>query len=234
MSASSFIILFQWLRWHQLYNGLRVIHERSLLRIVSILLCSSVVWGSLFALCYVGLSEIQSKHVLKELLMGTVFDLLFAALTMLLIFSTGIIIYSSLFASQESAFLLTTPVPADHIFSYKLQGAIAFSSWGFVLLGSPVLIAYGMVVQGGAAWSYYPSLLLFFLGFILIPGTLGALLTLILVNLVPRDRKQLLLAVLLVLLVPVVLFVWPGSARSAVSPSVRAIGSGPSLTRCGP
>ena len=79
--------------------------------------------------------------------MGTVFDLLFAALTMLLIFSTGIIIYSSLFASQESAFLLTTPVPADHVFSYKLQGAIAFSSWGFVLLGSPVLIAYGMVVR---------------------------------------------------------------------------------------
>ena len=125
--------------------------------------------------------------------MGWIFDILFGSLTMLLIFSTGIIIYSSLFASQESAFLLTTPVPDDHVFSYKLQGAIAFSSWAFVLLGSPVLIAYGMVVKGGASWPYYPSLVLFFLGFILIPGTVGALLTLIIVNIVPRDRKQLLL-----------------------------------------
>src|ERR1700677_1223203 len=207
---ASFIMLFQWLRWHCLCNGVRVFQERSLLRAGSIFLCSVVVWGSLFALCYAGFHEIDRNErlAIAAHFMGSIFDILFFSLTMLLIFSTGIILYSSLFASQETAFLLTTPVPADHIFSYKLQGAIAFSSWAFVLLGSPVLIAYGVVMKGGAAWPYFPALVLFFLGFILIPGTIGALITLVVVNIVPRDRKQLMLVVGLAILVPVGLFIW--------------------------
>ena len=73
---------------------------------------------------------------------------------MLLIFSSGIILYSSLFSSAESAFLLSTPAPADQVFAYKFQGAVAFSSWAFVLLGSPVLIAYGMAIRG--PWCLLP------------------------------------------------------------------------------
>jgi ABC-2 type transport system permease protein len=217
MNASSFILLFQRLRWQRLRNSFRVIQDRSLLRAVSILLCSALVWGSLFALCYAGFKEIDTKfgRLGSGLFMGTIFDILFASLTTLLIFSTGIIIYSSLFAAQESAFLLTTPIPADHVFSYKLQGAVAFSSWAFVLLGSPVLIAYGMLVKGGASWPYFLSLVLFFLGFILIPGTIGALLALLLVNIVPRDRKQLLAFVGLIVLVPLLLLAgrWVGMVR---------------------
>src|SRR5262249_47926606 len=107
-----------------------------------------------------------------------------------------------------SAYLLTTPVPDDHIFSYKLQGAIAFSSWAFVLLGSPVLIAYGAFINGGANWLFYPALALFFLGFILIPGTIGALLLLFLVNILPRNRKQLIGAIAVAILGPMAYFIW--------------------------
>src|SRR5262249_42544110 len=117
---------------------------------------------------------------------------LFLVLMSLLIFSTGIILFGSLFASHESQFLLTTPLPDDHIFAYKFQGAVAFSSWGFLLLGSPVLIAYGLVLPDGAPWYFYAVLPLFFLGFVLIPGSIGAILCLLVVNFVPRHRGQLL------------------------------------------
>src|SRR5262249_13741508 len=151
-------------------------------------LCSALIWGLLFYVSWRGFYELRERwdFPLDGMLMSLLFDLMFFSLTALLIFSTGIILQSSLFSSPESAFLLGCPVPDDHIFAYKLQGAVAFSSWGFLLLGSPILIAYGLVIGGGAPWYYYVVLPTFFLGFVLLPGSLGALLTLGLINFIPR------------------------------------------------
>src|SRR5205085_765596 len=77
------------------------------------------------------------------------------------------------------------------IFAFKYQGALAFSSWAFVLLGSPVLLAYGLVAH--VPWYFYALLPLYFLGFILLPGSLGALLCLLIVNCAPRRQRQLLI-----------------------------------------
>src|SRR5262249_2493920 len=118
----------------------------------------------------------------------------------LLIFSSGLILYSSLFNSAETAFLLSLPVRADQVFAFKYHGAIAFSSWAFVLLGSPILIAFGLAYT--APCHFYALLPLFFLAFILIPGALGALFCLLVVNFLPQHRKQLLLLAFLVATVP--------------------------------
>jgi len=196
-------LLFQRLRWRLLRNNLRVLLRGSLVRVATILLCSLLIWGSLFVICYLGFQELKSPGrwgvPLNMRIMVRVFDMLFIALTVLLVFSTGIILYSSLFSSAETSFLLSSPMRADQIFAYKFLGAVAFSSWAFVLLGSPILIAYGIQVENGAPWYYYVVLPLFFLGFVLLPGCLGALITLFLVNYVPRHRKQVLLVILLVL-----------------------------------
>src|SRR5205823_8466199 len=101
---------------------------------------------------------------------------------------------------SETAFLLSLPVSADQVFAFKYQGAIAFSSWAFVLLGSPILIGFGLVDE--APWYFYALLPLYFLGFILIPGSLGALFCLLVVNFVPQHRKQLLILALVVVFVP--------------------------------
>jgi ABC-2 type transport system permease protein len=102
----------------------------------------------------------------------------------------GIILYSSLFSHAEATFLLSTPAAADHVFAYKFQGAITFSSWAFVLLGSPMLIAYGLAFH--VPWYYYAVLPLFFVGFVLLPGALGAFFCLLMVNYLPRRPKQVL------------------------------------------
>ena len=45
----------------------------------------------------------------KGLIVGGLFDLLFFTLGVMLLFSTGIILYASLFTAPEARFLLTTP-----------------------------------------------------------------------------------------------------------------------------
>src|SRR5262249_59557128 len=89
-------------------------------------------------------------------------------------------------------FLLSGPARADQVFAYKFQGAVIFSSWAFLLLGSPILIAYGLAFS--VPWYFYVFLPLFFLGFVLLPGSLGALLCLLVANCLPRHFRHVLIA----------------------------------------
>jgi ABC-2 type transport system permease protein len=201
--------LFQWLRWALLCNTVDVLFRRSPGRLITIVLCSLLIWGGLFALGILGFTflKVEVGMLLTGALLSFLFNLLFVVLTVLLVFSTGIILYSSLFHSPESRFLLSTPAPADQVFAYKYQGAVAFSSWAFVLLGSPILIAYGLVLDD-APWYFFALLPLFFLGFVLLPGSLGALLCLLVVNFVPRRRKQVLVLAGLVVVAGSAGWVW--------------------------
>jgi ABC-2 type transport system permease protein len=159
-------------------------------RPLTILLVSLVVWVFVFGISWGGFWFLTREvHLPADgAIIGLLLDLLFLSLGALLIFSTGLILYGSLFGSPETAFLLSRPVADDQVFAYKFQGAVAFSSWAFVLLGGPVLIAYGLVCHG--PWYFYAFLPLFFLGFVLLPGSLGSLAALLVVNFVPRRRKQ--------------------------------------------
>lgn len=212
-------LYFQQVRWHQLRNACLQMFAHSWMRLFTILLCSGVIWGMLFAASWRGFHELKTRwDVPLDLhLIELVFDLMFFTLAMLLTFSTGIILYSSLFQSAESAFLLSAPVPEEHIFAYKFQGAVAFSSWAFVLLGSPVLIAYGLEVNEGAPWYFYASLPLFFFGFVLMPGAIGAVACLLLVNLLPRHRWQLLAGLIAVMVLSLIGWGYYAYRQSLVS-----------------
>jgi len=191
--------MFLRLRWRLLCNALRQFSQSSL-RPVSILLCSVVVWGFVFAVSYGGFEFLlQQSFALEGNIVGLLFDVLFAALAALLVFSSGLILYSSLFNSNETAFLLSSPAAADQVYAFKYQAALGFSSWAFLLLGGPILIAYGVALP--APWYFYALLPLFFVGFVLIPGSLGALLCLLVVTLLPQRRKHLLFAAALALAV---------------------------------
>ncbi|MGH7173144.1 MAG: putative ABC transporter permease subunit, partial [Gemmataceae bacterium] len=185
-------LLFQTLRSRLLCNSWRVMVGQSSIRPLIILLCSFIVWTFVFTISWGGFRFLESevRVSLTGEIVGLLLDLLFLSLAVLLIFSSGLILYGSLFTSAETAFLLSRPVAADQVFAYKFQGALAFSSWAFLLLGTPILIAYGLV--GDAPWYFYGLLPLFFLGFVLLPGSLGALAALLIVNFVPQQRKQVL------------------------------------------
>jgi ABC-2 type transport system permease protein len=211
-------VLLQWLRWRLLRNSFATLLHSSPMRLISIVLCSLVVWTCIYAGSIWGFHSLHLQQIpFAGGIIGTLFDMLFLALAIMLLFSTGIILYSSLYSSAETAFLLSTPAPADRVFAYKYQGAIAFSSWAFILLGSPILLAYGWVFE--VPWYFYALLPLFSLGFVLLPGCLGAFLCLLIVNFVPRRRKQVLLATALLLAAACILWGYrlSLSARAAVA-----------------
>jgi ABC-2 type transport system permease protein len=182
-------VIFQRLRYSLFRNALGLLLEQSTIRVISIVLTSLVVWGSIFGVSWMGFQFLANKQIpFSGAIVSMLFDMLFLSLSVLLIFSGGIILFSSLFSSTETAFLLSLPARADQVFAYKFQTAIAFSSWAFLLLGSPILIAYAVAYT--VPWYFYAMLPLFFVGFVLLPGSLGALACILLVNVAPRRLKQ--------------------------------------------
>src|SRR5438270_13784012 len=82
--------LFQRLRWRLVRNAGTLLIANSRVRLVSIVLCSLIVAGTVFAATYEGFYFLRLKEIpFSGRLVGTVFDFLFLALAVLLVFSGG-------------------------------------------------------------------------------------------------------------------------------------------------
>ena len=200
-------------------NHIRALLSVSRLRLLMIACCSAVFWTGLFGLFFEGFRFLDSYVETTNEIVEYVFSMFFLSLLIMLIFSTAIILYAGLFQSREATFLLTTPAPTDQVFAHKFFEAIAYSSWGFLLLGSPMMVAYGLTVRD-ASWAFYLAALAFLLAFVLIPGSLGAIAAIAVAVLLPRRRKTALAALVGVVTAAVAAFgvrVWktPGDALSS-------------------
>lgn len=183
--------VFRQLRLRLFRNGMRALIETSRVRLYTMIGTSLFVAAFVFGLSAFGFLELFGYKIpVKGMIVAGLFDLMFFTLGVMLLFSTGIILYASLFTSPETRFLLSTPARADRIFASKFQDAVMFSSWGFVVLGMPVLVAYGLTA--GVPLYYYPLLPLFLLGFVLLPGSVSAVVCLLFMRYMPRNRKQVL------------------------------------------
>lgn len=163
------------------------------------LLSSLVMWSGLLLLFYWGFRFLFQMDWFSGYLIQLLFGLFFSALWVMLIFSTSILVYSALFNATDARTMLIGPIPADDIFAYKFHEAILFSCWGFLMLGSPMIITYGVAIS--APWTFYPLSAAFLVGFCLLSGSLGALLCMVVISVCPRNRKQASLLLIVVLVV---------------------------------
>jgi ABC-2 type transport system permease protein len=205
--------MFLTLRRRLFANSLRTLLQRSRLRLALILFLSLLIWGGLFGLFSEGfqfLRNLQTAAPISAQIIELLFGMFFLSLTALTVFSTGLLLYGSLFRAPDAWYLLSTPARPEQIFAYKFHEALLFSGWSFLLLGTPLLLAYGLVM--GATWPFFVLFVPFLVGFLVLPGSWGALACLLIVHYLPRRRKQVLIT--LVLAVIVGLGWWAASVAS--------------------
>src|SRR3984957_5658096 len=178
---------FRYLRWRLTRNTLRSLLSGSRLRLSMILFCSVVFWVGLFGLFLGGFELIGLSDELFHAIFEYLFSMFFLSVSIMRFFATGIITYTALFHSREGAFLLSTPASTDRIFAHKFAEAVAISSWGFFLLGSPLMAAYGITV--GAPAAFYAMFVIYLLMFVLIAGSLGAIVAIVVANVFPKRQK---------------------------------------------
>jgi ABC-2 type transport system permease protein len=206
-----------YLRMRLFHNHVRAVLQGSRLRLLMLVVCSAVFWVALFLGFFEGFRFLNSFINATDEIVEYLFGIFFLSLLVMLVVSTGIILYNGLFHSREVAFLLSLPADDDRMFAYKFVEAVAFSSWGFLLLGSPMMVAYG--ITAGAGWLYYALFLGFLIAFVLLAGSTGSIAAMLVANFAPRRAKTVLtiaVTVLLVLtgIIVLRLFQTPGEALS--------------------
>lgn len=172
------------------------------LRLGLIIVLSCCFWIGLYVLFSKGLEFVATFGDLKS----TIFNTYFSALMLMLTISSGLIMYSGLYRSEETKYLFTLPIRGETIYIHKLQEAVWFGGWGFLLTSTPMLVASGVNGGGpgshlGAPWYYYPLMLPFLISFMYIPACFGAMVCVLVVSWLPRQRRQLLIIGGLIVLV---------------------------------
>ena len=181
------------MKWVELRNRARLFGRQSRFKILVISAFSVAFWISLYKLFYAGLSFLHMMAVGYSFsdMMGAMFYIFFLALTVMLVFSNAIIGYTSLFRSRETAFLLTMPARPETVFLYKFTEGLAFSSWAFLFLGTPLMAAYGRFFD--ASWGFFLGSLAFLAAFMFIPAALGTMAAMVVTVYIPRTRRGLLI-----------------------------------------
>jgi ABC-2 type transport system permease protein len=198
---------------------LKYLFTQARLRTSLVIGLSLFFWLGLFALFFKGFEFVVQYAdapgaQFHAKTMRFVFTLFFLSLQVMLIFSSGIILYGGLYPSRETAYLLTLPVRDERLVYHRFQEALVFSSWGFFLLASPMLFAYGMVVK--APWYYYAYLAPLLASFAYIPCAVGAIFCLLLIYRLPRLRRVLVGLAALAIIVGAYLQIWKSLELSDV------------------
>ena len=212
------------LRYSVTRTLLRQVIANARLRTGLVVCLSAFFWVGLFMLFYEGFTFIllnvgPAGATYHAQTVQFVFHLFFASLNVMLVFSSAIILYSGLYNAPDTTFMLTMPIRPERIVLFKFQEAVFYSSWGFFLLASPIMTAYGIVA--GAPWYYYLLLLPLIVSFVYIPCSIGAMCCLLVIYKLPKLRRIVVVVALAALSFTVAPLVW----RTVSNPQSRLFGN---------
>src|SRR5919108_1046676 len=157
-------------------------------------------WGRRFFLLGLGLAFwLETFFVIRRVLTyfqnvyelgpGLAYQLLLIILLTffsMLLFSNLVTSLSTFFLSRDLDLILSTPVPAGSFFYSRLITTTINSSWMVLFFSLPIFVAYGTVFGGGIL--FYTWVLLILPLFLIIPASLGVLITHLLVYFLPARR----------------------------------------------
>ncbi len=195
-----FFVLVRY-RAAQLRNALDQQLRQTPVRAFIVLVLLLVIWAGLDWLLTQILRQVGRYELVALVAKQQVFVHFFLVLAVMLAFSNAILAFGTLFGRDEAAHLLSLPVAPRQVVCLKWLEGMVLSSWSFLLLGVPLMLA--VAGSTDVEWYYYPLFAGHFLGFVLIPATLGVLVAWAVAMWAPRR--------------PLVIALWAGIALSAVA-----------------
>lgn len=154
-------------------------------------------WSFIFGVLYRLLVYFRGVQEIGPLLAGKLLGLILVGFFSILLLSNIITALSSFFLARDLDMLVAGPVDWLKLYGAKLLETILHSSWMVALMSVPMFAAYGVVYEGGF---WFPLIVLaVFIPFLVIPGVVGSVITLVLVNVFPARRTRDILSVIAVL-----------------------------------
>lgn len=189
------------------------VRHESKLKVALVSVSAVILWLGIFVFSYIGLKlfEVFGEEVLNDgalsvsdVVVARLLAVFALAVFVMLVFSNVLVSFATLYRSHEVAYLVLAPITTTQLYLGRFYEAVAFSSWASAFLGSPVMLAYGVVT--GAPLLFYPALAAFYVPFVVIPAALGSMAAIALTRFFSQARRGQVLGIALVALA--VLFVY--------------------------
>lgn len=192
-------------KWRSLLARVRRGRSSAGARAILLLLFGGGFWAAVFGLSYRILRYIKGVEEIGPLLAGKMLAVGLLAFAAILLLSNLVTALSTFFLAKDLDMLVAAPVDWIWFYLAKLAETLAHSSWMVVLMVVPILTAYGVVFGGGP---FFPLVAIgILLPYFILPTVIGAVVTLILVNVFPARRtRDLLSLVALAVIASLVLF----------------------------
>jgi ABC-2 type transport system permease protein len=152
---------------------------------------------------YKGL-QILEDLPLGEIITKNILSLLFLVIFIMLLFSNLIISFSTLYSQKELSLLKVLPIPILKIFFYLLGDTLFLSSWAFVILSLPLILAYGEFYSINSLT--YIFILLGLILFLTISCSLACLAILGLSNILELKKKHILVLIVILSIIILLIF----------------------------
>lgn len=185
-----------------LRHALAGVRRESKLKVAFVSLSVAMLWITAFALSWwlfhwldrFGYGLLGTRDLsLSEVLLPRLLSVFALVLLVMLLFSNALLAFSTFYRSRETAYLVVRPLSARTLFLSRFAEIVFFASWASAFLGSPVLLAYGLVRHAPPV--FYVAALVGYLPFVLIPAALGAILAMVVARVLPRLPRTALVAV---------------------------------------
>jgi ABC-2 type transport system permease protein len=157
--------------------------ERRSGRRLFLLSLSAAFWLGTFFLIRRVLIYFQSVYDLGPALAHQLLLIILLTFFSMLIFSNLVTSLSTYFLASDLDLVLSTPTPTRSFYYSRLIATTANSSWMVLFFSLPIFVAYGSVFGGGM--TFYLWVLAIIPPFIIIPASLGILITHLLVYFLP-------------------------------------------------
>lgn len=191
-------------------NLRRLMREQSLFKAAFILCFAAGILLGLWALFLEGFWFLRSLGGVGLMLISRLFALFFLGLLVMLFLSSVITAYTSLFGSDETAYLMLKPMTPGEITIYKLLQSAFYSSWAFFFAVIPFVGAYAWHEKLPLAFSFWT--LFFSVPMVLSCAGVGMIVCLLVARWFPRSRAA--WTVVIVLVVAGVVLALRGTAMS--------------------
>ena len=175
-------------RYNAIRNRLTRLAPGDRLKIAVLSLLGLGFWAFLYTVSYKVLTYFRTIEGLGDLLALRLLSMILLTFFSILVFSNVVASLSTYYLSGELEILLSAPIKIENIYRAKYIETLIDSSWMTLIYSLPFFLAYGMVFK--ASFAYYGGLLLTIIPFLMIPASIGILITMLLVNAFPARRAK--------------------------------------------
>jgi len=172
-----------------LKNGRQATKKRA--RHIKLLFLGSVgvfFWGGLFAISWRVLYYFKGIEEIGDILGFKLLSMILITSFALLIFSSILTSLSKLFLSRDLFLVHSLPISSYKLFTARWIDSTVDSSWMVIIYTLPVFIAYGIVYQGGPL--FYITILLTLVALSITASAISTLLVICAVIVVPASRMK--------------------------------------------